>query len=207
MVELNISIPSNMLFCGKTHSGKTYTLKKIYNKYLKKKNTICFIFCSTANLSGDYKDFNYRCIETNTENFKDKIIKIYKLAKIFNDNNRNINIIIIIDDALGVFNFQDNEIINIFVAGRHVGISFIILLQQLTKYIQGCIRSNFGYYFINRLVDNSNIKAIYNISSCFNSEKETKNYILENTKNYNTIFIDNYNLESNIPVIFNSNDL
>lgn len=206
---MNIHLPSNYIFLGKTGSGKTQCFKSLYSNILCEQYPIrrVFVFCPTAEFSTDYDYVDRRFVFSNPNKFKDIIVKIAKLCKSTQTKGKVIQTVIIIDDSIGSFNFNDPDIINLIVTARHFNLSFIIMTQQLTRYIQGAIRNNFSYLFINNVSDNSNIKCLYELTCCFDSIKECKKYISANCVNHNTIMINNNSTATSEPYVFNSQTL
>lgn len=207
MKDININIPSNIIFLGKTGSGKTVCFKNVYNKLLSNKKHVIFVLCPTAQYSGDYDFINKKCIITDHEIFEEKLDYIFLLAKKFIAKNKKINIYVVLDDCLGVFDFNKKKITNLIITSRHFNISFFIMLQQLTKFVEGGLRNNFKYLFVNKTNDQSNYKCLFNLTDIWDTEKECKNYLSKNNAEYNTIFIDNSVMGIDYPVVFNSNNI
>jgi len=206
---MELTLPKNYIFLGKTGSGKTQCFKSVYLNVLKEKykKHYVFVLCTTANYSGDYDFIDPKFIKTDYKKFHQDLINIVEFSKKLHKKKADINVVVVIDDALGVLDFNDKEITNFIISARHYNLSFIIMLQQLTKYVQGGLRNNFSYLFINNVSDNSNIKCLYELTSVFDKQSECKKYISTNCVNHNTVFIDNNSVVVVEPHVFNSQDL
>lgn len=206
---MDLELPKNYIFIGKTGSGKTQCFKAIYSNILLKKypKQITFVLCPTADMSHDFDFVQGGHVFTNPEVFVEKLSLIFELAKNIKDKGKDIQINVIIDDGLGVIDFNSAKVANMIVCSRHYNVSFFIMIQQLTKYVQGTIRNNFSYIFVNRVSDNSNLKCLFELTSSWDSLKECKKYVYKNCANYQTIFINNNSIENMEPLIINSRDL
>ena len=117
------------------------------------------------------------------------------------------HIYIVIDDGLGIFDFRDKRIVNLFVTSRHANITMFVMLQQLTGFCSGAIRNNVDYMFINKISDHSNIECLYKMTAVQDSVNNMKLYINKNCANYNTIFLNMSSINSPEPLIFNANNI
>lgn len=194
-----ISIPSNVLYCGVTNSGKSHSFKYMFKK-IANKFSYGILICSTANLNYDYSfmpsEFVYE--EFNEEVIRSMIemqeLKVKSAMLKFGEKdykNHVDNCFIIIDDSIGLVNFHHSIFDSLFSKSRHLFISVFVLVQHLTA-ISPCMRVNSLYLAITVISDN-NIDTAYGLVPGFDSKKKFKEYLGLNCVNYNVIWIDKYN--------------
>lgn len=197
-----IQIPSNILFLGMTGSGKTYCFKKLYNKYWRTNVKLTYVISPTAPYSGDYEGIvDDEFILSDMKLAKAKIIEIFEFCKIQKLKCKNFHVMLVIDDGLGVIDFTDNYFCNMLATSRHVNLTVVIMMQNLTKYLSPTLRNNLSYIFINRIAD-SNIDCLYNLCGNWESKKDLRKYLKENLKNYQTILVDKKDVDQPEPLVF-----
>lgn len=161
-MEQRIETPGNVLLAGATRSGKTYHVRKMMREYLLKEMDKVIILSPTAHLSNDFHEFSKSKkvkLFTDPPEFKgivdELITKLEKLkqlsqSKKFKGLKRSPNVLLIIDDALGLDVLKPRgRIDSISVSSRHLGLSIMVLIQKLTA-IPRTFRTNCKYiYFFN----------------------------------------------------------
>lgn len=199
---MNIVLPSNILFLGMTGSGKTYCFKKLYQKYWKHKVDLTYLISPTAPYSGDYEGIiKDQYILSDMTNAPNKIREIVDFCKQQKLKKKSFSVMLIIDDALGVINFNDDYFANMLATSRHINLTVVLMMQNLTKYLSPTLRNNLSYIFINKIAD-SNIECLYNLCGCWETRKDTKIFLRENLHEYNTIMIDKKDINNPPPLIF-----
>jgi len=199
---MNISIPSNILFLGMTGSGKTYCFKKLYNKYWKSKTDLTYLISPTAPYSGDYEGIiKDEFILSDMSNAKNKIIEIVEFCKQQKLKKKSFNAMLVIDDSIGVLNFNDDYFANMLATSRHINLTVVIMMQNLTKYLSPTLRNNLSYIFINRISD-SNLECLYHLCGCWENRKDLKRFLTDNLVNYQTILIDKKDINNPPPLVF-----
>ena len=196
-----VTLPGNILFCGMTGSGKTYCFKKMYQKW-KDQVKLTYVISPTAPYSGDYDgvvDDQYILSDISMAKFK--IIEIFEFCKSQKLKNKNFHVMLVVDDALGVLNFNEDYFCNILATSRHVNLTVVLMMQNLTKYLCPTLRNNISYIFINRLSD-SNVECLFNLCGCWEKKSQVKLYLRDNLKDYQTIFVDKKDINNPPPYIF-----
>jgi len=197
-----VDLPANVLFCGMTGSGKTYCFKQMYAKQWKKQVKLTYVISPTAPYSGDYEGIvDDQYILSNISIAKAKIIEIFEFCKTQKLKNKNYHVMLVIDDSLGVINFNEDYFCNILATSRHVNLTVVLMMQNLTKFLCPTLRNNLSYIFINRLAD-SNIECLYQLCGCWESKREVKSYLRDKLVNYQTVLVDKKDINNPPPQIF-----
>lgn len=197
---MNVILPANILFVGMTGSGKTYCFKQLYKEW-KKDIKLTYIISPTAPYSGDYDEFNQNHILSDINLAKAKIIEIFEFCKKQKLKKNTYNVMLVIDDSLGILNFNENYFCNLLATSRHVNLTVVIMMQNLTRFLSPTLRNNISYIFINRLSD-SNIDCLYSLCGYWDSRKELKEFLRENLRDYQTILIDKKDVNNPPPHVF-----
>lgn len=198
----NIILPSNILFVGMTGSGKTYCFKELYRRNWKNQMNLTYLISPTAPYSKDYEGLiDDQFILSDVSIAPAKIQEIFEFCKQQKLKNKNFHVMLIIDDSLGVIDFTANYFCNMLATSRHVNLTVVLMMQNLTKYLSPTLRNNVSYIFINRLSD-SNIECLYHLCGCWDSRKQLKLYLQENLRDYKTILIDKKDINNPPPRVF-----
>jgi hypothetical protein len=132
----------------------------IDNKVFAEKNI--HIFCPTIDLNDDYKDFdeanqypnvNVRDILQLVEEAQN-IIKYHGIGKMP-------RVLVVLDDCLaenGIITNKNNALEKLFVRGRHLNISVILISQQLHR-INNTLRKNTGFWTMFRPWDMEEVEV------------------------------------------------
>lgn len=185
-----ISLPANMLFLAKTGYSKTYTFRELYTRYWKSQVKLTYVICPTAEFSHDYDNIvkSDKYLLTNMRLADAKIDEICKLCKNKCRKSQKYPVMLVIDDALGVINFNTPKFANLFAISRHINLTLVLMMQNLTKFMTPCLRNNLGYIFVGRISD-SNLKCLYELAD-WENYNEMKEYLRKYTVNYQMILVD-----------------
>lgn len=191
-----INIPSNSLFIGPTKSGKTHSFKYIFKK-VADKFSYGILICPTSNLNFDY---SFMPSEYVHEEFNEDIIKnliIIQEKKVkdamlkYGEHHYESHIpqaFIILDDSIGLIDFQHSIFNSLFSKSRHLFISVFVLIQHINA-VSPCMRVNCLYVAITTITDN-NIDTLYKMIPGFKSKRELKKFIDDNCQDYKLMFVD-----------------
>lgn len=192
--HLNLTVPSLCTFYASSGSGKTYYLKELlFHAMVRKDFKKIYIISPTAALptSGwsEIADPPFLMEEVCME----KIEKLILLNKAITEKGIHHPILIILDDILGsIQDFNNNIFTSIATRLRHYNVSIWITSQYFFK-LPCVLRSNAHMSFIFRQTSDKNFKGIYDEILCshFNTQRECKKFIMDNTKEYGVICVDN----------------
>lgn len=198
----NIVLPANILFIGKTNSGKTYCFKKLYQQYWQNKIKLTYVISTTAEFSGDFDGLiKDKYILSDMRLASAKIKEIRKFCESQRKKSRSYPVMLVIDDCLGVINFNSPEFCNLFAIARHINLTIVLMMQNLTKFLCPTLRNNLGYIFINKLSDN-NLKCLYELTENWENYGNMKTFLRQNLVNYQTIMIDKKSINNCEPYVF-----
>lgn len=196
----SIQLPANMLFLAKTGYSKTYTFRWMYHKYWRNKFKMTYVICPTAEFSHDYdtvvKD---KYMLTDMSLAEGKIDEIRKFCENQCRKNRKYATMLIIDDCLGVLQFNSPKFCNLFAMSRHINLTIVLMMQNLTKFMSPTLRNNLGYIFVGRISD-SNLKCLFELAD-WDNYNEMKEYLRRYTINYQMILVDKKS-DNNEPYVF-----
>lgn len=199
-----VKLPANILFCGMTGSGKTYCFRELYKKYWKSHLKLTYVICPTAEFSRDYDDViknKAKYVLTDMNMAEYKIAEIRKLCEAMCRKNKNYPVMLIIDDCLGVIDFNSKAFCNLFAVSRHINLSIVLMMQNLTKFLCPTLRNNLSYIFVNKISD-GNLKCLYELAGQWDDYGTMKVYLRQNLVNYQTILIDKKTIEYVEPFVF-----
>lgn len=196
-----IQLPANMLFLAKTGYSKTYTFRELYNTYWKSQVKLTYVICPTAEFSHDYDAIvkSDKYLLTNMNLADAKINEICRLCKNKCRKNQKYPVMLVIDDALGVINFNTPKFCNLFAISRHINLTIVLMMQNLTKFMTPTLRNNLGYIFVGRISD-SNLKCLHELAD-WENYNDMKEYLRRYTVNYQMILIDKKS-DDNTPYVF-----
>lgn len=153
-MNFSFEAPFSWLLIGSSGSGKTQLLKQVLKRDLLDQTFLfdnIVIMCPTLEFSGDFKEYEYDedgrpnkkiFTEFSTDVINDLIDEMKFLIKKYGKE-RTPQVLLILDDCLE--NMTYHSIINtLFIKGRHLNISTIVLCQQL-KRIGRTMRINAKY--------------------------------------------------------------
>ena len=192
-MSFRLELPCNNILCGMTKSGKTHLLKCLMGLHADFFNYGIVISSTAFNGEYDfipeeyiYTEFDPSIIENIMEKQQEFVVEVKqglrrKVPECF----------IIIDDSLGLLELHAKRNIFdiLFSKSRHLHISLFLSIQSCS-YLSTTIRANSMYVFITK-IENSSVKMMYEVSSGFDSEKEFRDYLNKNCKDYRVVMFDN----------------
>ena len=130
-----------MIIVGMTACGKTHYLLEMLKKEYKNHFDYIFIVCPTFKYNKTYQNWKYlndpdvfalNCRQDDVNNTLEDIIG---LAEIEKEEGNEMNSLIILDDCAASKDIKNrtSELVNLGFSGRHIGISTIVITQQLTS--------------------------------------------------------------------------
>lgn len=172
-----IEIPCNFIAAGNSKSGKSVSFKELYWPIHKRfRHTL--LFSSTNRLNCEYDDLiqSSRSV-IQREEYDDDLVReimqhqekaIIKLNKKYGSFSQipesvkeKLHVSIIVDDMLGLINYQQSVFNQLFSKSRHLYISVFVLQQHITS-LSPTMRINAHYTLITKIKDN-NIDTLYEL--------------------------------------------
>ena len=185
-------------FLAKRNSGKSVLAKYLIMNEIKKFNKI-FLICPTEKINRHYSDILHNdCI---FDKYEEKWVEslIHKMTEINSDKPKKDkkNILLILDDCVSDINFhQSPSLKKLYVRGRHINISIILVLQYMNLCPPVC-RVNSDYLFIGQL----NRQSINLLCDEFQSGDISKEDFIKMynrcTINYKFLVINNNSVKDN----------
>ena len=170
-----------MIIVGMTACGKTHYLLDMLEKEYKNHYDYIFIVCPTLEDNKTYQQWKYLTdpdvyeLPVTHDNVENILREITHFAK-------NTNSLIILDDCASSKDFKNrtSELVKLGFSGRHIGLSTIVVTQQLTS-IAKPYRMNISKLvtFYNACKDD--MKYIFN--NYLNIEKDEEKRIIDTLKN------------------------
>ena len=171
----------HMIIVGMTACGKTHYLLNMLEKEYKNHYDYIFIVCPTLEDNKTYQQWKYLTdpdvyeLPVTHDNVENILREITHFAK-------NTNSLIILDDCASSKDVKNrtSELVKLGFSGRHIGLSTIIVTQQLTS-IAKPYRMNISKLvtFYNACKDD--MKYIFN--NYLNIEKDEEKIIIDTLKN------------------------
>ena len=195
-------LPANVLFVGATNSGKTYCFKYMYRKYWRNQVKMTYLISPTAEISGDFEGLisdKYILSDMKLASFK--IQEIAEFCHSQKLKKKHYPVMLIIDDCLGVVDFNSKEFCHLMAMSRHINLTIVLMMQNLTRYMSPSLRNNLSYIFVNRMAD-SNVKCLYELCGCWPRIADLRTYLQANLINYQTVLIDKKSIENPAPIVF-----
>ena len=170
-----------MIIVGMTACGKTHYLLNMLEKEYKNHYDYIFIVCPTLEDNKTYQQWKYLTdpdvyeLPVTHDNVENILREITHFAK-------NTNSLVILDDCASSKDVKNrtSELVKLGFSGRHIGISTIVITQQLTS-IAKPYRMNISKLvtFYNACKDD--MKYIFN--NYLNIEKDEEKRIMDTLKN------------------------
>jgi hypothetical protein len=180
-----------ILIDAKRGSGKSWTVRDILNKKLKKENTILTVFAPTDRLSGFYKD-NFPNANIYYEISTDVIKTIMKEQKENIKQKNGIEYVIVIDDCFKSGLEKDTYISELFLNCAHYHITFIITIQ-FSGIIGLKTAHNFDYIFLKHNDSFRDQKTMHKRHTrIFPSFEAFRQMFNQLTRDYGSMVIDNH---------------
>jgi len=142
---------ATMIIFGKIRSGKTMFLIDIYNKYLRKKFNEVYVFVNNKSVGSKYKQMeenaNIQIYSSEIKETRDMIAQLYNDIKDMNDKSELDEEtfpkrLIIIDDLFDTKIESNKGVNDLFLNGRHEGISTIFISQYTHIMVKPIMKSN-----------------------------------------------------------------
>lgn len=195
----NETTGSTMIICARSKSGKTTFLANLYEKILKQH--FISILSSGSILQPIYQPFQ-KCIKTISFN-EPLIQEVYTIAKHTKGNKYRF---LIMADDLNMSDKHQHTLSNLITKWRNVNLSSIICCQDFTM-ITPTIRSNTNYFMIGNTGTERRalfVDMLYPYLANQSKSKsqnmlEIEKLIIEKTKNYKFIIVDNLNQKLYLP--------
>ena len=126
--------PFHMIIAGMTACGKTHYLVKMLEEEYKNHFDYIFIVCPTFEDNKTYQNWEYLkdpdvfAIACDHDKVESVLLDIVKFAK-------NTNSLVILDDCAASKDVKNrtSELVKLAFSGRHIGLSTIVITQQLTS--------------------------------------------------------------------------
>ena len=126
--------PFHMIIAGMTACGKTHYLVKMLEEEYKNYFDYIFIVCPTFEDNKTYQNWEYLkdpdvfAIACDHDKVESVLLDIVKFAK-------NTNSLVILDDCAASKDVKNrtSELVKLAFSGRHIGLSTIVITQQLTS--------------------------------------------------------------------------
>lgn len=186
---MEVKFPCTQLWVGKTNSGKTTTFLNLFRQYNWKQNfDLIYVISPVAHLNHEY-DHITKYILSDLDQAMDKIMKLKTYCEKQKSEGKRFRLLIILEDSIGLIDFSSKPFCNLFATARHINMSFVIMLQQLTRFSSPSLRSNLAFLFIKKISDNTNLDCLYGLAE-WESKAKMKQIINKKTANYGTIMID-----------------
>jgi hypothetical protein len=129
-----LKTPFNMIILGMTGCGKTYHLLEMLENDYKNHFDYIFLICPTYEWNKTYQDWKYN-------GDKDFIVMpckqddVNKCLEYVSQFAKRTNSLIVLDDCASSQSIKNrtSELVNLGFSARHIGISTIVITQQLTS--------------------------------------------------------------------------
>ena len=183
--------PNITLINAPPEPGKTYLVKHILTSlYKKKKIKFGIVFCSTGFNSENYEyipeDYLHAKFD---EKLLLNLMNIQEQQVTLHGKGNTETAFIVFDDMLGLINFKSNIIIELFTKYRHYNIMIIITTQYLFA-VPPLLRECTNFFITFRITSSRSVKGVYeSFFVDFDTQRECKDYILDNIDGYKFIVV------------------
>jgi hypothetical protein len=182
---MEIKIPSVIILAGKPQSGKSYLIK--YFMYEHRKVFDYGIVLTKTKFNDGYNYIPSNYIHPDYDDTKIK--SLMKIQADLHHKGVKKNAFIILDDCL-TSETNSQTFTDLITQHRHYNITVIISTQYIYK-INPTIRECTNYAIIFRPSTDRSIKALFeSYGSHFNKLDDFKKYVIENTGEYQFVFVD-----------------
>lgn len=197
MYNMNITLPCVCVLSGKPKQGKSHLIK--YFMYLHRKYFDYGLVFTRTKFNDGYKFLPQDYVHSD---YDESILKnLMKLQANLIEEGTQKKVFIIFDDCLSD-DFKKETFTNLITQHRHYNITVIISTQYIYK-INPTIRECAGYAIIFRPTTGRSIDALYeSFGSHFNDREEFKKYVIDNTGDFQFIFVDVNSQEDGINKIY-----
>jgi GTPase SAR1 family protein len=120
-----------MIVVGPSNSGKTYFVSHLGAQYLYKRYEIIIIICSSDDTRAQYGKA-FKTVQLFKQPSKELFTKINDFQTKLQDSGKQLmNVLIVYDDNFTRANKNDADVFNNAIAGRHLCISYILVMHDL----------------------------------------------------------------------------
>ncbi len=147
---------------------------------------IIIMISDTARFTKDYEFIDKNLI-FKTDEMEDKIKKILQIQENNIKKNKQVNILLILDDVK--VHSRSKELINVSTLGRHLKITCILSSQYPKQLVSSSIRNNLSYVLINDLGEQA-LRSIWESLHVKYSFREFQEFVNEYNNNYTFILYD-----------------
>jgi hypothetical protein len=183
-----IEYPANLLFIGKTNTGKSHMAKFLLYACTAGRKQSLFnygvVISNTIHVNPDWNCVpkGFQVTPAQSEDMIKKVVAKqtqYPQLKAF----------IIIDDSIGCIDWNAPHIQQLYTTGRHYRISIFTISQYLYS-LKPIIRNMTSYYFLLKTITQRDLKAYYEQCFSFMKYQEFLQFVQHKTDNYGCILVD-----------------
>jgi hypothetical protein len=177
------------IICGSSNSGKSNTIKNIVRRNCKRFHRI-IVISPTSIQNSEYNYLSSKFVHSEySQEIISNIVDIQKL-------NSHLHCLVILDDSVGIIDFNSKLLKNLWTSLRQYNLTFIISIQYL-KSITPLMHNNCISLFVTKIKEHS-LKSMFELTdfSCIDRFKEFMNKVCVN---YNIVRLNlqsKYNKES-----------
>lgn len=187
---LSIDQYSSSLICGRKKAGKSFLIRSLVHDFVVKKHMADYVIvCTETAFNGDYEQYiPKKYIHTSGGDRILKRILRTQLANIRKGKAK--NVLLILDDCLGMFDFGSKLFRAFFSTSRHYRITVMISVQHVNA-VPPILRTNAEHVFLLGAQTKASLKATFEtFGDDFDNLKAFERYVIDNTVNYNFVFIN-----------------
>jgi hypothetical protein len=177
------------IICSPSNSGKSNTIKNIVRRNCKRFHRI-IVISPTSMQSDEYDYFPSKFVHQDySQEIISNIVNIQKL-------NSYLHCLVILDDLVGVIDFNSKLFRNLWTSLRHYNLTFIISIQYL-KSITPLMCNNFVSLFVTKIKEHS-LRSMFELTD-FSDINQFKEFMLRVCVNYNIVRLNlqsKYNKEN-----------
>jgi hypothetical protein len=174
-----LELKSHGLFviCSSNNSEKSNTIKQIVRRNCKRFHRI-IVISPTSMQSDEYDYLPQKFIhQIYQQEIISNIVDVQKL-------NSHLHCLVILDDSVGVIDFNSKLLKNLWTSLRHYNLTFIISIQYL-KFITPLMKNNCMSLFVTKIKEHS-LKSMFELTD-FSDINQFKEFMLKVCVNYNIV--------------------
>jgi hypothetical protein len=177
------------IICGPSNSGKSNTIKNIVKTNCKRFHRI-IVISSTSMQNSEYDYLPSKFVHSDySQEIISNIVDVQKL-------NSHLHCLVILDDSVGVIDFNSKLLRNLWTLLRHYNLTFIISIQYL-KSITPLMHNNCVSLFVTKIKEHS-LRNMFELTD-FSNINQFKEFMLKVCVNYNIVRLNlqsSYNKEN-----------
>lgn len=188
--QLSIDQYSSSLICGRKKAGKSFLIRSLVYDFVVKKQYADYVIVFTqTKFNGDYEKYlPSKYIHTMNGDSTLKRILRMQLKKI--KEGKPDSVLLILDDCLGMFDFNSKLFKAFFSTSRHYKITVLISVQHVNA-VPPILRTNAEHVFVLGSQTKASLKATFEtFGDDFENLKEFEAFVIKNTKDFNFVFIN-----------------